>query len=292
MTNNNKGAVLITGTSTGLGRATALLLDKQGYQVFAGVRTDKDAESLKQFASADLTPLIMDITKAEQIKSASEFVSMATGDKGLFALINNAVLAASGPVECIAIDDIKLNFEVNVIGQLAIIQEFLPMLRKAKGRIVNISGICGRVPLPYFGILSASKAALESITDCLRMELRSSEIEVLSVLPMGIVTLEQAEKQEINYNKTLANMSPEAKVIYGKNYRRHMKDIVKINRESGMPVEKVAKVILETLEATKPKRQYFVTESPWELRLYSLCKRLLPYQYFHDTVYFNSLGYD
>lgn len=289
MIKSNKGAVFITGTSTGLGRATALLLDKQGYRVFAGVRTEEDAESLKQAASGNLTPIIMDITKADQIKSASEFVSLAVDDEGLFALINNAVTAVDGPLECVPIDDIKWNFEVNVISQIAVTQAFLPMIRKAKGRIINISAICGRLALPYRGLLSASKFALEAITDSLRMELRSSGIEVLSILPGGIVTPEQADKVEAGYQKTLANMSPEAQAIYGKNYRIYMQGAVKGNRNTGLPLEKVTGVILEALEARKPKRQYFVAQSSWQLRLNALYKRLLPYQYFYDTFYFDNL---
>ncbi|MDZ8261488.1 SDR family NAD(P)-dependent oxidoreductase [Nostoc sp. ChiQUE01b] len=293
MNKSNKGAVVITGTSTGLGRATALLLDKQGYRVFAGVRTEKDAESLRQAASGNLTPIIMDITKTEQIKSALDFVSLAVGETGLFALINNAVVAANGAIECTTIDDIKLNFEVNIIGQIVIIQAFLPLLRKARGRIINISGGCGRAPIPYFGILSATKAALESITDCLRMELRSSGIEVLSILPMdALLTPEQADKQEINCKKLLANISPEHQALYGKNHKIHMEDVIKSNRETGAPLEIVTEVILEALEAKKPKRQYFPTRSPWDSRLFGLCKRLLPHQYFYDNVFFKSFGYD
>ncbi|NMG06771.1 SDR family oxidoreductase [Brasilonema sp. UFV-L1] len=289
MTQSNKGAVIITGTSTGLGRATALSLDKQGYRVFAGVRTEKDAESLKQAASSDLTPIILDITKAEQIKSASEFVSLASGDEGLFALINNAYVGVDGPLECIPIDDIRWNFEVNVIGQIAVTQAFLPMIRKAKGRIINISAICGRFTIPYRGLLSVSKIAIEAITDSLRMELSSSGIEVLSILPSAIVTPEQADKVEANHQKVLANMSPEAKTIYGKNFTIFMRLGAKANRSGSLPPEKVIDVILEALEARKPKRQYFVTQSPWESKLFALCKRLLPHQYFYDNYYFGNM---
>lgn len=285
MTKGNKGTVVITGTSTGLGRATALLLDKQGYRVFAGVRTEKDAESLKQAASGNLTPIIMDITKEEQIKSASEFVSLALGDEGLFALINNAYAGVDGPLECIPIDDIRWNFEVNVIGQIAVTQAFLPMIRKAKGRIINISAICGRLALPYRGLLSASKFVIEAITDSLRIELRSSGIEVLSILPTGIVTPEQADKVEANCQKVLANMSTEMKAIYGNNFRTYMEESVEGNRSTGLPVEKVTAVILEALEARKPKRQYFVAESSWKLKLYALYKRLVPHQYYYDSLY-------
>ncbi len=287
MTKSNKGAVVITGTSTGLGRATALLLDKQGYRVFAGVRTDKDAESLKQAASGDLTPIIMDITKAEQIKSASEFVSFAVGDEGLFGLVNNAVVAVDGPLECVGIDDLRWQFEVGVIGQIAVTQALLPAIRKAKGRIINISAIAGRLSMPFFGPLVASKFAVEALTDCLRMELRSSGVEVLSILPDSMNT-EVSDKVEASYQKTLAKMSPEAKALYGKNYGIFMEDVVKANHQ-GMPPEKVANVIFKALEARKPKRQYVVTDLEWQFRLGALWKRLLPYQYFYDTYYYDAM---
>ncbi|RAM48433.1 MAG: short-chain dehydrogenase [Hapalosiphonaceae cyanobacterium JJU2] len=295
MNQNHKGAVVITGTSTGLGRVTALSLAKQGYRVFAGVRTQKDAESLKQVAFGDLTPIIMDITKAEEIKSALEFVSLAVGDEGLLALINNAVVAVDGPLECIPIDDIRFNFEVNVIGQIAVIQAFLPLIRKAKGRIINVSAICGRLALPYRSLLSASKFAIEALTDSLRMELYSSGVEVISILPAGIVTPEQADKVEANYQQTLAKMSPEIKAIYGKNYKIYMQGSVEDNRSAGLPPEKVANTILQALSVSKPKRQYFVVQSLWRLNLYALYKRLVPHQYFYDNFYRNmrkGMGFD
>ncbi|MFN6562978.1 MAG: SDR family NAD(P)-dependent oxidoreductase [Nostoc sp. ChiSLP01] len=285
MNQSSKGAVVITGTSTGLGRATALLLAKQGYQVFAGVRTEKDAHSLKQAASGNLTPIIMDITKAEEIKSATEFVSLAVGNEGLFALINNAVVAVDGPLECIPIDDIRLNFEVNVVSQIAVTQAFLPLIRRAKGRIINISAICGRLALPYRSLLSASKFAIEAITDSLRMELFSTGVEVISILPAGIITPEQADKVEASYQETLANMSPEIKAIYAKNYKTYMQGSVEDNRSGGLPAEKVANKILQALEARKPKRQYFVVQSYWRLNMYALFKRLVPHQYFYDNFY-------
>jgi len=285
MTKSNKGAVVITGTSTGIGRAISLKLTEEGYRVFAGVRTEKDAEALKQAASGDLTPIIMDITKAEEIKSASEFVSLAISDEGLFALINNAYTGFDGPLECIPIDDIRRNFEINVIGQIAVTQAFLPMLRKAKGRIINISANCGRFALPYRALLSTSKIALEAITDSLRMELRSSGIEVLSILPEGIITPEQADKVEADGKKVLANMSPEMKAIYGKNFQVCIEESVQGNRTTGLPPEKVTDAILKALEARKPRRQYFVVRSPWEWKLYALYKRLVTHQYFYDNLF-------
>ncbi|MBW4431894.1 MAG: SDR family NAD(P)-dependent oxidoreductase [Pelatocladus maniniholoensis HA4357-MV3] len=285
MTMINKGAVVITGTSTGIGRAIALKLTEEGYRVFAGVRTEKDVESIKQAASGNLTPIIMDITKAQEIKSCSEFVSLAIGDEGLFALINNAYTGFDGPLECIPIDDIRRNFEINVTGQIAVTQAFLPMLRKAKGRIINISATCGRYAIPYRSLLSTSKIAIEAITDSLRMELRSSGIEVLSILPEGIITLEQADKVEADGKKVLANMSPEMKAIYGNNFQVCIEGSVEGNRITGLPPERVTAAILKALEARKPRRQYFVVRSPWQWKLYALYKRLVTHQYFYDNLF-------
>jgi len=283
MTKSSKGAVVITGTSTGLGRATALKLDEQGYRVFAGVRKEKDAESLKQAASGNLTPIIMDVTKAEEIKSASEFVSTVTGDEGIFALINNAVAVVHGPLECVPIDDVKHLFEVNLTGCIAVTQAFIPLLRKAKGRIINISASGAGIAEPFFGHLGACKVALELLTDCWRMELRSSEIDVFSIRP-GAFNTEVYKAVEASNEKTLANMSSEAKVIYAKSQTIHMKNIIEGNT-NGMPCEKVVDTILKALEARKPKRQYFVTPSAWEDRLLFLFKRLVSHQYFYDKMY-------
>lgn len=290
MTKKNQGAVVITGTSAGIGRATALLLDKQGYRVFAGVRTEKDAESLKQAASGVLTPIIIDITKQEQIQAASEFVSLAVGEEGLLGLVNNPCGIAYGPLECVPIDDVRLNFEVGIIGHIAVTQAFLPMLRKAKGRVINISASCGRIAVPYFGLLSASKFALEAFTDSLRTELFSSDIEVVSILS-GAFKTDIYKKVKASYERTFANMSPEMKTIYDKNCRIKLQAIEEENR-NGQPCDIFANVILKALEDRKPKRQYFVSSSILGMlddQLFYLAKRLLPHQYFYDTFLFGQL---
>ncbi|MBW4666585.1 MAG: SDR family NAD(P)-dependent oxidoreductase [Cyanomargarita calcarea GSE-NOS-MK-12-04C] len=289
MTKSNKGAVVITGTSTGLGRETALFLDKQGYRVFAGVRTEQDAESLKQAACGNLIPIMMDITKEGQIRSASELVSLAVGDEGLLGLVNNATAIVFGPLECIPIEDIKENFEVGIIGNIAVTQAFLPMLRKAKGRVINISSAGGRITDPYFGLLSAAKFALESFTDSLRMELSSSNIEVISILP-GQLKTEVYKKVKTSYERTFANMSSEAKALYDRNCRIFLEETVEGNR-NGMLCEKTANIILKSLEDRKPKRQYFVSDSilsMWSTTFLFFLKRLLPHQYFYD-IYFNNM---
>lgn len=279
MLQGKKGAVVITGTSTGVGRATALLLDRQGYRVFAGVRKEKDAESLKNSASGNLTTILLDVTKAEQIQEARKFVSQAIGDEGLVGLVNNAGVAVDSPLECIAIDDLRRQFEVDVIGQVAVTQAFLPMLRKAKGRIINISSEAGIAALPFFSALSASKFALEAVTDSLRMELKPWGIEAISILP-GPINTEVSGKVEASYQKTLASMSPEAKALYGNNHKAFMEQVVEENRK-GMPPERVAGAILEALEAHKPKRHYFVGLN----KLFLICHKLLPHRVFYAIFY-------
>ncbi|MDM9379465.1 SDR family NAD(P)-dependent oxidoreductase [Chlorogloeopsis sp. ULAP01] len=276
MTKSTKGAILITGTSAGIGRATALLLDQKGYQVFTGVRTEKDAESLKQEASGMLTPIILDITNQAQIQAASEFVSLAVGEQGLFGLVNNPCGITYGPLECVPIEDVRLNFEVGIIGHIAVTQAFLPMLRKAKGRIINISASCGKIALPYFGLLSASKFALESFTDSLRTELCSSGIEVSSILS-GAFKTDIYKKVKESYEITYANMSPETKALYDKYCRTDLQEI-KHGNHNGLPCEIFADVILKVLEARKSKRQYFISSSflgMLEEQLFYLAKRLL-----------------
>ncbi|MDZ7966944.1 MAG: SDR family oxidoreductase [Nostoc sp. DedSLP03] len=275
MVQREKGAVLITGTSTGVGRAAAILLEKQGYQVFATVRQAKDAESLRQeYKSGSLTPILMDVTKAEEIKFAADIVSKSVGDRGLVGLVNNAGLLVDGPIEYISIDDLKWQFEVNVFGQIAVTQAFLPLIRKAKGRIVNIGSIGGKMTFPFSSALCASKFALESFTDALRMELEPWGIEVILVEP-GSIASAAPDKVEESFQKNFANMSPEAKAMYGDAYKFFVEGLIKSNR-IGMPSEQVAGAILEALEASKPKTRYFLSKDQISLVLNLMLKKFIP----------------
>jgi NAD(P)-dependent dehydrogenase (short-subunit alcohol dehydrogenase family) len=187
-TQGRRGAVLITGAAGGIGAATARRLDASGFQVFAGVRRSSDGEGLQRAISAQITPVLLDITDAVSVAQAAEAVTRVLGGAGLVGLVNNAGIIVEGPVELIPIEEVRKQFEVNVIGHIAVIQAFLPLLRKARGRIVNISAPTGQVAVPYLGVLSASKAALESVTDALRSELRPFEISVSIIEPGAMQT--------------------------------------------------------------------------------------------------------
>src|SRR5688500_9161604 len=182
-----RGAVVITGASTGIGRACAIDLDGRGFRVFAGVRKDEDGERLRS-ERPSIEPLRIDVTDAGEIAAARDRVGEEVGERGLAGLVNNAGIAVPGPLEHLPLDEIRRQLEVNVLGQIAVTQAFLPLLRTARGRIVNIGSIGGRVALPLLGPYAGSKHAMEGISDSLRRELRPWGIEVSLVRPGPIAT--------------------------------------------------------------------------------------------------------
>jgi NAD(P)-dependent dehydrogenase (short-subunit alcohol dehydrogenase family) len=183
----DRGTVLITGASSGIGRATALLLDRIGYGVFAGVRKPHDAERLRGEASVRLCPLTLDITEQAEIAAAAEFVRDRLGpDQGLRGLVNNAGSVEAGPIECIALERLRHQMEVNLIGHVAVIQAFLPMIRRGHGRVINVSSAIADCPTPFLGAYAASKCALRGMSLALRRELRWWGIPV-SIIEAGVI---------------------------------------------------------------------------------------------------------
>jgi NAD(P)-dependent dehydrogenase (short-subunit alcohol dehydrogenase family) len=254
--NSSRGAVVITGASTGIGRACALHLDSLGFHVFAGVRKQEDGERLRADASERLTPVIIDIGDARSIEAAAAQVRDAAGERGLAGLVNNAGIAVAAPLEFIPIEEFRRQLEVNVVGQVAVTQAFLPLLRKAKGRVVNIGSIGGRIALPFAGAYAASKFAMEAITDSLRRELRASGIEVSIIEPGGIATpiWDRGLKTADSIREKL---SPEAEALYGRAFDATRHAAAEIGR-NGLPPEAVAKVVEHALTAARPRTRYLV----------------------------------
>ncbi len=188
MQDANARAVVITGASTGIGASCAAQLDRLGFRVFAGVRRVQDGDRLTESGSPRLTPLRLDVTDPESLRHARELVAHQVGEAGLGGLINNAGIAVAGPLEAVPIQDLRRQLEVNVIGQVAATQAFLPLLRMGRGRIINMGSIAGRGTMPLMGPYSASKYALEAITDALRLELRPWGIQVSIIEPGAIAT--------------------------------------------------------------------------------------------------------
>jgi NAD(P)-dependent dehydrogenase (short-subunit alcohol dehydrogenase family) len=243
-----RGTVVITGASTGIGEATALHLAELGFEVRPGVRSDEDAERLR---SRGLSPLRIDVTDEESIAAAAGEVAELAG------LVNNAGIAVSSPVEFIPLDELRRQLEVNLIGQVGVIQAFLPALRKARGRIVNVSSIGGRVALPLAGPYAASKFALEAVSDSLRREVRRFGIEVSVIEPGGVKT-PIWDKGQQTADSLLQQAPPEVNELYGDLARAIRGEAQKIATDRGLPPEAVAKVIGRALTARRPKTRYLV----------------------------------
>jgi NAD(P)-dependent dehydrogenase (short-subunit alcohol dehydrogenase family) len=246
----SRGTVLVTGASTGIGQASVRHLLELGFDVVAGVRKDEDAERLRGLGARAAK---LDVTDQASIDSARAEL----GDAPLAGLVNNAGIAISAPLEFVPIEELRTQLEVNVIGQVAVTQAFLPALRAGGGRIVNVSSIGGRIALPLAGPYAASKFALEALSDSLRRELRGDDIEVSLVEPGGIKT-PIWEKGAARAGAMQERMGPGAFERYGKLMQAVRDRSTKIATESGSPPEAVAEVIGRALTASKPKTRYLV----------------------------------
>ena len=181
-------SALVTGASTGIGRATALWLDSRGWRVYAGVRREEDATSLAEAGSDRLQPLILDVTSPEQIEAAAQRVAEDTAGAGLDGLVNNAGIAVPGPLETLPIEDFRRQVEVNLTAQVAVTKAMLPSIRSAQGRIVFITSIGGLMAVQMFGAYHAAKFGLEAVGDVFRQELAPSGIRVSIIEPGSIAT--------------------------------------------------------------------------------------------------------
>jgi NAD(P)-dependent dehydrogenase (short-subunit alcohol dehydrogenase family) len=254
----NKGAVVITGAATGIGEMTALHLDKLGYRVFAGVYFDayekKGGEQLKAKASDRLSTVPLDVTDRQSIASAAKTVTDEVGEEGVVGLVNVHGIDIPGPLEFFPIDLLRRHFEVNVIGTMAVTQAFLPLLRKGKGRVINFGSMNGKMIFPLEAAYCASKAALEAMTDSLRMELRPAGIPV-SVIEPGFIGTEMLSKSLDAWDKLEKTLPQEAHDRYGPFIDKAMKRIDRV-KNMGSPPEGVAKLVAKALKAKTPKRRY------------------------------------
>lgn len=255
MSDATRGAVLVTGSSTGIGRACALRLDGMGFRVFAGVRKEADGEALRAEASERLEPVILDVTDEGTIDAAAQRIAEATGGR-LAGLVNNAGIAVPGPLEGVPLDAWRRQLEVNVIGQVAVTRALLPQLRAARGRIVFVSSIGGRSALPMLAPYNASKHAIEAIGDALRQEMRPLGVEV-SIVEPGSVATPIWEKGRAGGDAVREQMSEEVERVYGKRVDRFQALADKTGAR-GIPPEKAAKAITHALTARHPKTRYLV----------------------------------
>ena len=254
-----QAAIVITGASTGIGEACALALDARGHRVFAGVCNDADGRRLRGRATARLTPLHLDVTDAASIRAAADQVAAAVGNEGLAGLVNNAGIVVAGPLEILPLGELRRQLEVNVIGPIAVTQAMLPLLRLARGRIVNMSSISGRMAAPYMGPYAASKYALEAFSDALRVELRSWGIAVVLIEPGSIAT-PIWEKSLAAADQIAAGVNAESLALYEADMDA-LREATRRMAAGAAPVEKVVRAVIHAFRPGGPRR---VTPSRWK----------------------------
>ena len=275
-------SVLVTGASTGIGRATALRLDASGWRVFAGFRDPADGESLRAEGSDRIVPVHLDVTDPEQIAAAAAQVEEQSAG-GLHGLVNNAGVAVPGPLETIPLDDLRRQLEVNLIAYVAMTQALLPQIRQAEGRIVFVSSIGGRVAFPFSGAYHASKFATEAIGDVFRQELRPWGLRVAIVEPGSIDTpiWERSQRK----GEEIEAKSPRTGLLYGAAIEKFRK-VIEDTAERGIPPEKVAKAISHALESGRPRSRYLVG---LDAKVQARLKPLIPTPLF-DRIVARTLG--
>jgi NAD(P)-dependent dehydrogenase (short-subunit alcohol dehydrogenase family) len=254
-------AVLVTGASTGIGEACALLLAEGGDHVYAGVRKQADGDrvagELAAGAKGSITPVLLDVTDEAQVAEVAARIDAEVGAAGLTAVVNNAGIARGGPLEHLPLDDWRLQLEVNVIGQVAVTKAVLPLLRRAHaGRIVFIGSISGRISTPLMGPYGASKHALEAIAESLRHELRPSGIRVSLVEPGAVKTAIWDKGRELA-DELEASLGGEALDEYRPFVDAVRKGIEDQDRTGVAPV-KVAEVVAKAVHGDRPKPRYVV----------------------------------
>ena len=256
--NDSRGegkAVIITGASSGIGRASALRLDQVGFRVFAGVRNRADAETLTTAASSRLSTVELDVTDPKTIAGAARMINDVTAEAGLQGLVSNAGVSLGGPLEITSIESLRQCLEVNLVGSVALVQAFLPSLRKGHGRIVLMGSISGRLPSPMLSYYSASKAALSTIADCLRVELKPWSIPV-SLIEPGAVKTPIWDKGLREADAWMA--SPPAGAGLYMDAARKARGLIAQRAQAGIPADRVAAAVIHALTSPRPRTRYLV----------------------------------
>jgi NAD(P)-dependent dehydrogenase (short-subunit alcohol dehydrogenase family) len=256
-------AVVVTGASSGIGAATAVLLHRSGFRVYAGVR---DEDAAQRCRAEGLVPLRLDITRPDLIGRARRQLDDELAGRGLYGLVNNAGAVIPGPLEYLSPERLRAQLEVNLVGHLAVTQQLLDLLRPARGRIVNVGSISGRMTSPFIGGYSAAKHAVEGLSDALRLELRPWGVRVVVVQP-GAIATSMPEKLLRDVDLACAGLPPAGQQRYGTALRRFGRTLSDNHRRHGSPPEVVARAILVALTERTPRARYPVGAQSGLLRI-------------------------
>jgi hypothetical protein len=258
-------AVVVTGASTGIGRAAVASTVRAGSHVFGSVRKRSDADSLTKEFGAAVTPLIFDVADEAAVRAGAVQVAQALGSRRLFGLVNNAGIAVTGPLLHLGVDELQRQFEINLFGVHRVTQAFAPLLgadpaRTGKpGRIVMISSVAGQNGSPFMGPYAASKFALEGYSQSLRRELLLFGIDVIVIGPGVILTPIWDKAEESNLKRF-------AHTVYGPALGK-MTDFIRKYSKEGLPASDVGDLIWRCLNDAKPKTRYAILRRPFRDRL-------------------------
>ena len=250
----DRGFVVVTGTSTGVGAATALHLADKGSHVFAGVRREADADALVAQTRDELTPLIIDVTDEATISAAAAAVADVVGERGLAGLVNNAGIGVPAPLEFQPMADFRRQLEVNLFGPVAMIQAFMPLIRRGRGRIVNVGSIGGLIVLPLNGAYSASKFGMRAISDALRLELRQWNIHV-SLIEVAPVKTAIFGKTFAAFDALESTLGSEGFALYAEQITAIRTAVEKAAKDADPPLV-IAEAIYDALTSDRPKTRY------------------------------------
>jgi len=266
-----KKTAVITGASSGIGHACVSRMLQAGWLIFATVRKAEEAEKLQKQTGTGLIPLIVDVKDRSSIVAAAKQVEGQRNNRGLDGLVNVAGIGMMRPVEYVTPDDLQEIFDVNVFGQIAVSQAFLPLIRRARGRVVNISSVGAHIAIPFGGLLNASKSAFGLFSDALRLELHPFGVRVCVIEPGSIMTPSVA-KTLGNVDAVINHLPLCGAVQYGEMLRRFTKRAY--TREvNGSPPDVVAKAVLHALTARRPRIRYQVGK---DAKLLVTLPRILP----------------
>ncbi len=249
----DRGFVLVTGASRGLGRSLVLHLAERGFSVFAGVRRTSDGDGLLRSASGDIRPVLLDVTKAEDLSAAESVVRRATGGR-LTGLVNNAGTYLLGPFEQTPVGDVERLFRVNVLGVVTVTQRFLPLLREVPGRIVNISSVNGKLSIPFTSFYSASKFGVEALSDALRVELSPWNIHV-SVVEPGAARTDIRAQAVASWADRRAAMEPAELDLYAPAFAS-LRDLIANIDQGAADHQYVLEAVEHALTADSPNTRY------------------------------------
>ncbi len=262
----NAATVLVTGASSGIGLATAKLLSQRGFRVVAGLRNASHPAARQALENRGIEIVQLDATCAADITALAAQLEIALEDRGLAGLINNAGIALAGPLEQTPIGALNRLFEVNLVGTVAVTQAMLPLLRRARGRILNVGSVTGMVARPFLGAYGASKAALENLTDAWRLELRPSGVET-TLVAVGRVDTPIWEKAAQQIRAWQGAATAEQLVRFQALYDGMAQWC---QASQGLPPERVAETIARALVARRVRRRYVVSQ-------HALSDTLLPW---------------